>query len=287
MKTIRIYNYEILNFEAEPLIFSASGFTKITDPKITKALERIEKIHAKYITKDNLALILEDANLHPASAIKFLESLSILGETTEPPYFQNAIIYHDLDISEPLKNHLKKKLHGKLEIKNLSRYEPHHTGVPTLFVLVCLKLRPESIRTMYTELMALNPESGASIGFISANHFHLTEAYLPSIGNPCAFCTLDRVAHYETLRTSQHHWSKVWTFCHNNKLDLPKIEIDELQVALVLGSILTFINKFLEAPKRKSTQDQTFLSKTINLDTGAITEDISIHWPLCQCLGSK
>lgn len=269
------------------MVFSASGFTKITDPKITRALRRIEKTRAKYITEDNLALILEEENLQHASAIKFLETLSILGETTEPPYFQNTIIYHDIELSESLKVHLEERSCGKLKIKNLSHYKPHRTDAPTLFVLVCMKLRPESIRTMYTELLELNPESGASIGFISANHFHLTEAYLPSIGNPCAFCTLDRIAHYETLRTSQHHWSKVWTFCRNNKLDLPKTEIDEFQIVLVLGSIITFANNFLEAPKRKRTQDQTFLSRTINLDNGTTTEDISIHWPLCQCLGFK
>jgi len=287
MKTLRVYNYEILNFDAEPLVFSANGFTKITNLQLTQALRRIEERHAKYITQDELTRILTEENLDPQPVMAFLEKASIIGDTAEAPYFEKIIICHDFDLSGDLKKHLEKRFHGKLEIKNLSRYKPHHTGAPTLFVLACLKLRPVSIRSMYNEVLALNPESGASIGFISANHFHLTEAYLPSIGNPCAFCTLDRIAHYETLRTSQHHWSKVWAFCRNNQIDLPKAEIDELQLSLVFGSIVSFASKFLTAPKGKSTQDQILLSKTINLDTGAITEDISVHWPLCQCLEFK
>lgn len=287
MKTLRIYNYEILNFDTEPLIFSTNGFTQITNPKIVRALQRIEETHSKYIKHHDLEKILRDEDLHPNRAIDFLKSLLIIGEPTEPPHFQNIIIYHDLEISGELKNHLEKILHGRLQIKKISLCEPSHTNSPTLFVFICAKIRPDSLRATYTQILDLNPDCGASIGFISGNYFHLTEAHIPSIGNPCAFCTLDRIAHYETLRTSQHHWSKIWTFCRDNSIDLPKVSIDELQKSLIFGTTLSFTSKLAQPPKSKTTQDQVLLSRTINLETGKTSEDASIHWPLCQCLGPK
>lgn len=49
MKTLRVYNYEILNFDSDPMVFSSSGFTRITEPKIIRALQLIEESQSKYI----------------------------------------------------------------------------------------------------------------------------------------------------------------------------------------------------------------------------------------------
>ncbi|MFK0314422.1 McbB family protein [Pseudomonas sp. NPDC090233] len=287
MKTLRIYNYEILNFEDEPIIFSASGFTKITEPKLTRALKRIEKTRSKYITHDALDTILTEENLQPERSIEFLQALSIIGEEAAPPYLEHTIIYHDFDISKELEKYINAKTNGSIELQKITAYVAQQAITPTLFILAFTKLRPAALRSMYFDLANVNPEGAISIGHVSNNYFHLTEAYLPSIGNPCAFCTLDRIAHYETLRTSQHHWSKIWTFCRKNHLDLPCAQIDELQKSLILGLIISFSKKLTQAPTRKLTQDQVLLSKTINLDTGYISEDISVHWPLCQCRGPK
>ncbi|WP_060515807.1 McbB family protein [Pseudomonas sp. NBRC 111132] len=285
MKTLRIYNYEILNFDTEPMVFSSKGFTKITEPKIIEALQLIEKNQSKYIHPHALDHILKKAKLQPASAIKFLKSLSIIGELTDPPSFQRTIIYHDLEIPGETTKYLEKKYNNKLEIRNIADYIHPNNDEPTLFVFACAKLSPHLLKSTYKKLLATNPNYGATVGFISGVHFHLTEIHIPSIGNPCAFCTLDRIAHYESLRTSQHHWSKIWSFCRSNNLDLPKIEIDELQKSLILGTIISFTNKLTQAPKSKTTQDQVLLSRTINLETGITTEDASVHWPLCQCIG--
>ncbi|MCU0126568.1 McbB family protein [Pseudomonas vlassakiae] len=285
MNALRIFNYEILNFDQEPMVFSSTGFTKITEPKIIRALQTMGATHAKYINLHELEQIFETESLEPKSALNFLESLSILGKKVEPPHFQKVIIYHDLDISTPLKDFYEKKHNSTITFKKIEQFEVLNHSIPTLFIFACLKLRPDAIRSHYTRIMKENPEHGASIGFISNHHFHLTEVHVPSIGNPCAFCTLDRVTYYESKRASQHPWSKVWAFCCRNNYDLPKTDVDDLQTSLILGTIISFTNKLTLAPKFKYTQDQVLLSKTIDLDTGATTEEISTHWPFCQCLG--
>lgn len=287
MKTLRVYNYEILNFDSEPMVFSASGFTRITEPKLIKALQLIEKNQSKYIQPETLEKILRKVHLHPSSAINFLRTLSIIGEPTDPPRFQRTLIYHDLEISTETKHYLESKSNDSLEIRKHSDYALPKTNEPTLVVFACAKLCPHSLKNTYSNLLVSNPQCGASVGFISGNYFHLTEMHIPSIGNPCAFCTLDRIAHYEKLRASQHHWCKIWSFCSNNNIDLPKIQIDELQKSLIIGAIISFTSKLTTPPKSKITQDQVLLSRTINLKTGVTTEDASVHWPLCQCRGLK
>jgi McbB family protein len=57
MNTLRIYNYEIVNFEMEPMVFSSTGFTKITESKIIKALQELDNIQSKFIEYSDLEKI--------------------------------------------------------------------------------------------------------------------------------------------------------------------------------------------------------------------------------------
>lgn len=285
MKTLRIYNYEILNFDAQPTVFSSAGFTRITDPKLEKALQHMTEIESKYIPQHELEQLLEGEALQPERAISFLKSILIIGEQTQLPHFKNAIACIDWEIPETLKEHIEKRPDNKIKITRTSELDTNTHPEPTLFILAYSKLKPEELRTIYTQLSKNNPDCGISVGFVSNHFFHLTEVYIPSIGNPCAFCTLDRISHYESLRASQHHWSKIWSFCQKNNIDLPKTTLDELQSALTLGTIVSFTNKFTHFQKSRFTQDQFLLSRTLNFSDGSFTEDSSTHWPLCQCIG--
>lgn len=287
MKSIRIYNYEILNFDTDPVVFSNAGFTKINDQNILRALQRIENAQSKILERDTLEKILEDEKLQITSAIDFLKSIHVIGETLDAPHFKNTHIYSDLEIPQDLKSYLEKKSNGKLKILDIPSVKVSKFPTPTLCIFACLRLTPKSIKKTYTELLNQNPECGASIGFISGNYFHLTEIHIPSLGNPCAFCTLDRISHYETARSSFHHWSKIWTFCRSRNIDLPKTPIDEFQTILILGSIISFTKKLTQPPKNKVTQDRALLSRTLNLEDGTLTEESNVHWPFCECLEAR
>lgn len=109
MNVFRIYNYEILNFDLDPMIFSSTGFTKIKEPKIIRALQKMESTQSKYIKRQDLEEIFETEKLEPISTLNFLKTLSILGEKAEPPHFQNVIIYHDLDAPPTTNTVLREK----------------------------------------------------------------------------------------------------------------------------------------------------------------------------------
>lgn len=284
MNVLRIYNYEIMNFESDPLVFSSAGFTKITEPGIVSALMKIEQTQSKYIKRQDLERILKAENLDPLSAVDFLKSLLILEEGVKQPYFEHVIIYHDMEVPSPLIDFYAQKNISTVRVREIGHFELPDIHTPTLFVFACLKIQPDAIRRAYKSVAKNNPGHGVTLGFIINRHFHLTEIHVPVLGNPCAFCTLDRIAYYESKRLSQHAWSKAWAFCSKNRIDLPKATIDDFQLALILGGIDSFTSKLTKAPRFKHTQDQTLLSRTIDLETGAMMEDTSIHWPFCECL---
>lgn len=285
MKTLRIYNYEILNFDAQPTVFSSKGFTRIDDPKLVNTLHHMIERQSTEITQHELTTILESESLQPQKAISFLKAISIIGEPRQPPHFKNVTVCIDWEIPDTLKEHIEQRPNNKIKIIKTPQLNTNKHPNPTLFVLACSKLKPDELRTNYTNLLKNNPDCGISVGFISNHFFHLTETHIPSIGNPCAFCTLDRIAHYESVRASQHHWSRIWSFCQSNNIDLPKTTLDEWQSTIILGTIASFTNKLTHFQKSKVTQDQILRSRTLNLTDGSFTEDCSIHWSLCQCSG--
>ncbi|MFJ4445662.1 McbB family protein [Pseudomonas sp. NPDC089422] len=287
MKTLRVYNYEILNFEQEPVIFTSTGFTKLVDPKMTSTLVRLGSMNTQHLSEGDLESLLRSEDLQPEPATEFLKSLSVLGDEVSLPYLKRVVIFTDMVISESLKKFLEEQRRQRLQILPLPNDLPAIASSPTLFVFACMKLRPNSIKKMYTTVLQQNPGSAASIGFVSGNYFHLTEAHLPEIGNPCAFCTFDRISHYERLRSSHHYWSRIWAFCSAQNLDLPLTPINEYQRTLIFGAIVEFADKLTQAPKLRSTQDRILLSRTVNLQNGFLTEDSSIHWPLCECIGAE
>ncbi|MBV4491081.1 McbB family protein [Pseudomonas oryzicola] len=287
MNQMRIYNYEILNFDQQPTIYSNTGFSKITDPRMVSVLQRLEEKQEETINKAELEQIIKNEQLDPTATVAFLKSLTIIGEPAVSPYFKKTSVFTDWEVSTELKCSLTKRLGGKIQFHTTLPVETIPTDQPTLFIFVYLKLKPKELRTIYTNLAQRNPHCGFSVGFISGRHFHLTAAYIPDVGNPCAFCTLDRIAHYETLRSSQHYWSKIWTFCLTRKIDLPTTKIDEFQNALILGTITSFSHQLTYHQRARRTQDQVLLSRTLDLTSGETTEDCNVHWPFCECLGLK
>lgn len=287
MSSIRIYNYEILNFDPEPVIFSAAGFTRITEPKLVTALNHLTEFNSQLIHHNELQDLLTKNSLEPEPTIEFLKSLSIIKESQQPPHIERIVLWLDWELPSAVEDWLVECSGGLLSIVHNCQLSTENRVNPTLFILAHSKLKPASARKTYFELAKNNPDGAISIGFISNHYFHLTEPYVPSIGNPCAFCTLDRIAHYETIRGSNHQWSQIWKFCNTSNVDLPRTHLNPLQSALILGAIGDFASRFTHLPKSGITQDAFLLSKTLNLTDGSLIEESSIHWPLCECIGDK
>lgn len=287
MKKMKICNYEILNFDAEPLIYSDHGITRITNPQLVRALQDLTKHRNKTVTELQLGKVLSDYCLDPQEAKDYLRRLEIIDNLRPPPVLTNTIIYCDWYISQSTKDQIASSAQGILEVKGIAENPTFSAHTPTLFILVYTKLDLTELRGIYYDIIDKNPKSAISVGFTSGNVFHLTEPHIPAVNNPCAFCTLDRIIYYQNMRGSHHHWSKLLAFCHSENIALPKKELEGMESALVLGLLVRVANRLTCNQQRKSTQDRLLHSTTLDLETGSLQEAPSVHWSPCKCLEEK
>ncbi|WP_449431833.1 McbB family protein [Pseudomonas putida] len=284
MKSLKICNYEILNFESDPLIYSSHGITKITDTHLAQALRKINERNKNEASIEFIQETLSREGLCVESAIEFLKSIAVLAHDTPQPYLQRTIVFCDWQLTPNMPNISDTLNPMKIEIRDLDyTYLPEHK-IPTFFILLTRALDHKKLRTTYRKIVENNSASAISIGIISGNYFHLTEPFIPAIKNPCAFCTIDRIIHYETIKPSHHRWSRLLVFCQKRDLPLPTIEVEALHNALIFGTVLKAAKRLTTPHTVKTTQDKTLQSLTVNLETGYIKEEPSVHWWMCDCL---
>ncbi|MNO76208.1 hypothetical protein D3C76_672790 [compost metagenome] len=158
------------------------------------------------------------------------------------------------------------------------------SDINSLLIIVSLKQNLQPIRKTYFDLAKKINEGCLCVGYLKGNTFSITQPYLPDIGNPCFFCTIDRIQHYEKQAHSTNPWSRMLLFCSEHKIDLPSPPITALQRALILGLISDRINLYTGHKIQQCFQDNALTSTSINLSSGEITEDIYPHWPMCECM---
>lgn len=287
MRKIKVCNYEILNFEVDPLVYTSTGITRITSAGIFSVLKEILKEKNQEIPYARLKKIFRAENIVAEDAMSFLEKINILGEVSATPYLKKAVIYCDWVISSALIDVIERAGLNQIEVRKLEDVSLQQSDEPALLILATLKLDVQKMQSIYFDLRNKNPFSAISLGFSNGSHFHLTEPHIPRVGNPCAFCTINRVIHYEKMMPSQHQWSKLLEFCSSNDVALPKIESDEFKDTLIMMLLVKVSKKMIFSCDAKTTQDETLQSITIDLENGRTTNVASAHWPICRCLSPE
>lgn len=281
---IRINNYEILNFDTDTLLYSEKGITKIHSPNLERALRAIKETHLPETTTGQLNRVFQEHNLEPDEVLEFLKQVLTISQIKENPYFNKAHIYHDWEITSELTKYITKNTNATISLTKLNYDTPIIPAQKTFFVLSSLTLNPSKLRDLYFKTCRENTDCAICIGFISGNCFHLTEPFVPEIGNPCAFCVIDRIISYETQRPGFSLWTKMLNFCQTNRISLPPQPLDPLQLTLILSAIVKSITTLTTSQPRKVTQDSTLQSTTLNLESGFITKQSTSHWLMCECL---
>lgn len=287
MKKIKICNYEILNFEQDPLVYSSAGITKITDDGLFNALKEIVKKRGQAVTRASLKRIFKRERVSVDSAISFLKNIKVLGEEEAAPALKKAVIYCDWPIGADLVELIRNEGKNKIELRKIADVSLECSAEPVFFIIATLKLDVSRLKDVYFGLCNKNPLSAISLGFSNGSHFHLTEPYVPSLGNPCAFCTINRVIYYEGMMPSQHQWSKLLAFCSNKEIPLPAIDSDGFKKLLIMMLLARSSKKMILPQVAKTTQDETLQALTIDLESDQVTHVPSVHWPICNCLSTE
>lgn len=283
---IKINNYEILNFESDTLLYTKSGITKINSLPISSLLEKLENLKTQTLSENNLFEIIEQYNIDPQEALSFLKNTNTIQSIKGNPHYSKATLYLDWKCTTDVQaaiSELPKKNIILASMKN----NDYPDNIAELFIISTLDLHPMKLREFYFEICKRNPDSAIILGYFIENKYHLSQPFIPTTGNPCAFCSIDKVRNTERVRPGISQWAKIVNFCSDRTLALPQPAPTLLQRSLILGLILKKIDLYTSPQDIPSTQDSNILTTTLDLETGEITNEIFPHWSMCHCLRIK
>lgn len=283
---LNIQSYEILNFPSGDLLVSRRGVTKVNSRSLLAALRKLQNYTS--ISKVELDCMLSEHDLNPIAAFEFLEKTISIKEATGCLYFEKTFVLHDWDEGHTLEQLLKSEITTPLEVSE--DIESLLNGVANKkynIVILCKSYDYDHIKKLYFNLASVAPESAISIGYRTGGSFCISQPYLPSLGNPCHFCNVDRMLNYESYNASENHWSKVLNFCKDKHIAVPINSLSVLQRSLVVGALIKKI-KLLTSPDAEHRYQDNILQETHVDFKGAFVRDVSVsHWHMCDCLSQR
>ncbi|MBK3430516.1 MULTISPECIES: McbB family protein [unclassified Pseudomonas] len=279
---IAIPNYQILNFETESLVISDAGISKVHSRPILKALRQIQMSRA--LTKDELDEILADNGLNAASAFEFLEKI-IPFTAAKELYFEKTIVVHSWEGTAAIEDLFRQELSGVVEFKDFSSdIVSSLAGFRCFIVLLCHSYDYEGLKKIHFDLAKISPASAISVCWPMGGFFCIGQPYISEVGNPCHFCTVDRLIHNESVKRVKNNWASALAFCKNEHVNVPFKKLSLYQELVVIGAIISNVKFFTESGVLRKYHDDVLCSSYVQLSDGRIFQESSSHWYICDCL---
>ena len=282
---ISIPNYEILNFETESLVISDMGVSKVHSQPLLKALRQLKL--SSWMTKDEVDEVLSENGLEADSAFECLKGM-IPFRAVEEIYFEKTVIGHSLRKRRYFEKIFRQELSGILEFKEFSGDVVESIrGGRCFVVLVCQFYDYNSIKKLHFELAKASPQSAISVCWPMGGFFCIGQPYIAEIGNPCHFCTVDRLANDQSVKHSKSNWASVLAFCKDKHVSIPFKALSLYQEMIVIGAIIRKVKFFTEIGVARKYQDDILYVTYLQLSDGRIFEESNSHWYMCDCLGRQ
>ncbi|EJM12780.1 hypothetical protein PMI22_05226 [Pseudomonas sp. GM21] len=280
---LKIHNYNILNFESQNILISEKGVARVNSPTLLKVIAKLKD--KKTITEDELYKLFHEHNLDKGDAYLSLKTLLGLDAEKEPAYFKKTFVIHDWENHDELKLLISSELPEAVVVSQISESNLNlELNAKNFFLLLCKDYDYKKIKEHYFKLSTDHPESAISVAYTAGNHFIISQPYLPKIGSPCHFCTIDRLIENETYHPSSNSWSRLLDFCRSKKTFTPAPPLSMYQKALVVGALIQKIKLITGKSNTYRYQDNILQETTLSLNNGKIEECCTAHWCMCDCL---
>ncbi|MBJ2180719.1 McbB family protein [Pseudomonas veronii] len=282
---ITIPNYEILNFETESLIISDMGVSKVHSQPLLKALRQLKL--SSVMTKDDVDEVLSENGLEANSAFEFLKGIIPFG-AVEELYFEQTVVVHSLGRKGFFEDVFRQEFSGVLEFKEFSSDVVESVrGGRCFVVLICYGYEYDSIKKLHFDLAKASPQSAISVCWPMGGFFCIGQPYIAEIGNPCHFCTVDRLVNNESVTHSKNNWASVLAFCKGKHVSVPFKALSLYQELIVIGAIVRNVKFFTDVGMVRKYQDNILYATYLQLSDGRIFEEPNSHWYMCDCLGAE
>ncbi|WP_408597099.1 McbB family protein [Pseudomonas sp. PLMAX] len=279
---LTIQSYDILNFPTDSLIVSRRGVSKISSPDLLAALTKLKKY--TNISKVEFDQILMDHGLNPECAYEFLEKALSIKDCTNL-YFEKTIVAHDWGKDNDLEKLLKSEINTPLEISEISSSLTDVVSNKKYYIVImCVNYDYDLLKKLYFDLVVAAPESAISVCYCVGSSYCISQPYLPKVGNPCHFCSVDRLMNYEDYQSSRNAWSKLVQFCRNKHVAVPSSPLNVLQRSLLVGALIRKIKLLTSSDSDFRYQDNILQETHIDFASNLVREASAAHWNMCDCL---
>ncbi|MDQ0741026.1 McbB family protein [Pseudomonas sp. W4I3] len=280
---ITVPNYQILNFEKESLVMSEIGVSKVHSQSLLKALRAIQS--TSLITKEELQAVLSENGLNPDSAFGFLEKIIPFKEV-EDLYFEKIIVVHSWENHERYETLFRQELSGIIEFKAFSDdIIKAVVGFRCFIVLLCHSYDYENLKKLHFDLASASPHSAISVCWPMGGFFCIGQPYIAEVGNPCHFCTVDRLLNNDSMTPEKNSWARVLDFCRARHVCTPFDSLSLFQELIIVGSVVRNIKYFTENGALRKYHDEVLSVAYVRLSDGKVFQESSSHWYMCDCLG--
>jgi len=278
-------DYSLLNLRENTLLVSPCGAIKITSTKLKAALTELQSRGKTSIDDGRLNKILRTNKLPLRSTKLFLESTINLKAKPSEPYYKKILILHDWPEENELERIAEQELNSEYKfIYDNDALIEEANKEPQFIKIITTQYNYKKIKTLYFKLTHLAPTSAISVSYVGGNIFHIGQPHINDLGNPCHFCAIDRQLNYERRNASKNSWTKLMRFCQDHDITTPSQRLNLLQRNLAAGAIIRKIRFHTEHDVGRCFQDNVISSTVVNLNTGALIEEIIPHWHSCDCL---
>lgn len=283
MTYIRLCNYEVLNFDVSPAIYTAKGVVKISSAGLLNVLKGYEGRANSSVCLETLSSSLRAEDLIVDQALRFLEEMEVIETSPSTPYIKCGVVASHWPVPPSVKKALCAEAGMKIRFVSVDKLASHVSDEPAYYVILAKNLNVKRLKEIYYSVCSKNPDSVVSLGYTIQNQFHLSEPFMFKVGNPCAFCTLDRLIYNETIRPGGNPWTKIIEFCNRKNIDPPKARLDILSKIKILSTVVRAMRPFMEPQTARITQDNVLQSISLDLTSGTVKTSSSVHWPMCMC----
>jgi McbB family protein len=280
--------FDIINLPNESLIISTDGASKTDSKKLLIVLQELKKQQSQKISKALFDKVVSAQKLPLKETYSFLNFAIGLKNQPSEIYFKKVLIAHDWSNREEFEAIIDQEVKFVHEIVNdIDSLIDRARGNALLIKIICMQYNYSKLKDLYFCLADSSPSSAISIAYLSGDVFRISQPYIPSIGNPCHFCLVERQLNYEKFNESRNSWSALLNFCVDRNITIPAPNLSLLQRNLALGALTKKIKLHTEHNQGFRYQDNSLSSMTVDLNSGLITEELSPHWHSCTCLRSK
>lgn len=283
---LSVSNYNLLNFNNDHIVISRHGVSRVNSAPLLDVIRGLN--NRSNITEDELYALITEHNLDRREAYESLTKIVGLKKESAIPFFEKTIVAHDWDDPDEIESLLLSELDSSTTVCRISDLDMHlHRDRQSLIVMAFSQYDYHRLKELYFEITSESPNSAIIVCYSNEENYIIGQPYLSVIGNPCHFCSIDRLADHETYKSSRNAWSKLLDFCRHKHIPVPSPSRNLYQRSLIVGAIAQKIKLMTGNADNYRFQDNILQETRLSLSNGQVSESSISHWCMCDCLKAR